>query len=122
MKLRYHETEQKIYLWDAEPLNQVGEKFTRKKPTYPLTQSDAKTDNGRELFRKMRTCNKTALLNLKHKFINVRVFAYYKLKNKEDIQEANSEEFAILCMNMHFNTYWLQDQYKARQNNKIYGG
>jgi len=76
MNLVYFESVYIVEVWDLDALD---------KYPFPLTETTAFTEEGRNKFMKLLTSNKDALLNIKHRHRNIRILSCYKIKYKYDI-------------------------------------
>ena len=114
MKLKYYRTKNKIELWDVEAAKLHSDKC------YPLTESQCKTTKHQFLIINILQSKTYALLNLKHKHKNIRIFAHYKLKYPNEIEQMTREEPESLYWNMH--KIWELKRNEDRNKGLIYKG
>lgn len=117
MFIKYYETDRQLIMWDVDFIK--DKHFKRN--AYPLAETQAKRNGEQRTFvKEIMSCLKTALLNIKHKHKNIRIFAYYALKTRCNIPEATKEEANVLFKNM--NASWTSHRHVDRESGKIFGG
>lgn len=112
MRLVYHESMTGISVWDAD---NKDPKFC-----YPLTETNARTERGKALFRSILASNTKALLYMKHRNKNIRILAHYKLRYKEDILPMTGMISTVL--HRMIPKYWTVDRDRHRKKGLVFGG